>query len=171
MNSKDNFYFIEATGKTPDDQQASSLNELKTENENLKSQLCLVYDYLNNSKTNKEKEGHEASNNTAGECETGKHDGIVGASAPCVDCETLRNLVTQLKIDCLQERTEKEMLRLNVLKLNECFGTVKEEYDTLQDKLTTMEASCNKRLNRADDDLHHIKHCANKKKSFFKKLF
>jgi len=163
----------ESTGKAPDEQQVSILNELKTENENLKSQLCLVYDYLNSSttKTNTKEEGHEASNITMGECEAGKHNGVVGASAPCGDCKTLRNLVTQLKIDCLQERTEKEMLRLNVLKLNECFGAVKQEYDTLQDKLTTMESSCNKRLNRADDDIHRIKHCANKKKSFFRKLF
>ena len=136
----------------------------------MKSQLCLVYDYLNNSttKTSTKEEGHGI---TTEKCEAGKHDGVVETSAPCGDCETLRNLVTQLKIDCLQERTEKEMLRLNVLKLNECFGTVKEEYDTLKDKLTTLEASCYKRLNRADDDLHRIKHCAGKKKSFFGKLF
>lgn len=89
----------------------------------------------------------------------------------CGDCETLRNLVAQLKLDCLQERTEKEMLRLNVVKLNECFGAVKEEYDTLQEKLTTMEASCNKRLNKAEDKIHLIKYCANKKNSFLKKFF
>ena len=92
------------------------------------------------------------------------------SSATCNDCVTLRQLVTQLKIDCLQERTEKEMLRLNVVKLNECFGAVQKDYALLTDKMEDMEVSFKKRLNKADDDLHKIKHnSADKKKSFFRR--
>ena len=156
-------------GNTPDEQQVH-FNDPQVENENLKSQLCLAYDYPNSSsKANTAKEGRREEINPTKEFEAGKQCGE--ASVTCVDCETLYHIITQLKIDCLQERTEKEMLRLNVVKLHKCFGAVKEEYDTLQEKLEEMEVSCNKRLNKADDDIHKIKHCATKRKSIFGKLF
>ncbi|XP_066914261.1 uncharacterized protein [Clytia hemisphaerica] len=163
---------FEATGTTKDSTIESSpqlngdekdnLQKIQQENFNLKSHLCLVYDYLKTIEESRPNIGENQQTQGLGT----RADSFLPKTS-CGSCDKLRQLVTSLKIDCLQERTEKEMLRFKILELNNYYRGTLENYEALAKKVEDMEMSCNKRLNKAEDNMHRIQ--CTKKKSFFRR--
>lgn len=167
-----------------EEERKNSIEELIEENVSLKSQLCLIYDYMNSkskSSVSLMEEGVDEQEDNDGDDEDDAIDIMTyekGSRAACNeeshhqsadDDDKLRQMIVHLKIECLQEKTEKEMLRLKVVELQQSFLQVEDNYQQLSDQLQIMEESHSKRLDKANDQLHHLKYP--QKKSFFQKLW
>lgn len=75
----------------------------------------------------------------------------------------LESVLFDVKLENLQERTEKEKLRLEVDRLQTCFSKLANQYTELTDAMQQKLVDNNKRLENAFDRMHNLKYNKRKK--------